>query len=145
MTRYPNVSTLKNLIAGVTPTYVDWDTDPTDGANITDGSITTTCSTGSKVCGAGWQYAYIEFDLGVHTRFFVTGYGGSTATAGTPHIYPFVRYDGTWRQASPYLSEWQDRPFHGGGEGDRFRLGLTASAAATITPDVHGLQIWKVG
>lgn len=136
---------LWDLIAGVTPTYTDWDTDPTDGANITDGDVTTACTTGSKVCGGAWQYAYIEWDLGAHTKFLVTGYGGSTATAGIPYIYPYVRYDGTWRQVCYYLSERQDRPFYGGGEGDRLRLGVTSSEASTIAPDVHGLQIWKVG
>jgi len=144
MTRYPNVGVLKDLIVGVTPTYVGWDVDPTDGADITDGSLTTVCDTGSTVCGAGWQYSYIEFDWGVHTRFLVTGFGGSTATAGSAYIYPFVKYDGTWRQAQTSLTGWQNTPFGMSAEGTGFRLGFTSDGAATIAPAVYGLQIWKV-
>ena len=141
---YNNDRKMTDLIVGVTPTYSGWTSDPTDGADITDGSLTTVCNTGSKVCSAGWEYAYFEWDLGAHTRFLVTGFGGSTATAGTAYIYPFAKYNGTWRQARSALSEWQNTPFGMSGEGDQFRLGLTSSAASTIAPAVYGLQVWRV-
>ena len=143
-TVYDNDRKMTDLIVGVAPTYSGWDVDPTDGADITDGSITTVCSTGSKVCSAGWEYAYIEWDLGVHTRFLVTGFGGNTATAGTPYMYLGVEYNGTWRQCADYMSTWQNAPLGMSAEGAGVRLGLTSSAASTIAPDVYGLQVWRV-
>lgn len=142
-TVYDNDLKLTDLISGVTPTYNGWDVDPTDGANITDGDTTTACTSGSAAVVA-WTTADIEFDLGAVYSFMVVGFGGSTATAGTPYIYLSTYIDSNWRSAHVTLSDWTNRPMFGGGIGSKVRLGCTSGSAATVAPAVYELQVLRL-
>lgn len=136
---------LKDLIVGKTPTYVDWDVDPTDGADITDGDISTICTTGTKAIGAGFQFAYIEFDLGGSHHFITGGNGQSSATAGAPYLYLFIYSNGNWERVRSQIGYYSYRGLLSvAGYGSKVRLGFTGSAIATISPSMNQFNVWKV-
>ena len=136
---------LENLIAGVTPAYSGWTVDPTDGANITDGNIATICTTGNKVCGGAWQYAYFEWDLGDFYNVFISGVGGSTTTAG--NLYTYIRFwdGGAWRSPTERTAGGLLNIYEVSGcLCSKVRIGIGASAAATITPNIREFHVWRI-
>ena len=142
----PRLYGLEDLIAGVTPTYSGWTVNPTDGANITDGDITTFCTTGNKVAGGGWQYGIFEWDLGAFYNIIVSGVGEICVTAGTACGYIFIWDGAAWitcasttilganlRNFSPYI-----------GKGSKIRLCIGSGLAATITPNIREFHAWRL-
>jgi len=137
---------LVDLIAGVAPTYSGWTVDPTDGADITDGDISTFCTTGNKVIGAGWQYAYFEWDLGALYNVICTGAGNSAADAGTPRCF-LSFYDGAnWILSSDdfVFGATFRHGFALGGMCSKVRVAITSDAAATITPNIREFNVWRL-
>ncbi len=138
----------RDLISGVTPTYSGWTVDPTDGADITDGNISTICTTGNKVAGSGWQSAIFEWDLGATYNVFVTAVGGIGVTAGNPRSNLWL-YDGSsWIAATGDVFAWSGDLKVGtvyGGVCSKVRLGITSDAAATITPNIRECHVWRLG
>ena len=137
---------LEDLIAGVTPTYSGWTVDPTDGANITDGDITTFCNTGNKVTGGGWQYAYFEWDLGAFYNILCTGVGNSTATAGSPYTYLTFWNGVDWdiTSTNEIGRDWLRTYIPHSIVTSKIRLGITSTEAATITPNVRDFYVWRL-
>ena len=137
---------LVDLIAGKTPTLADWTNDPSDGGDITDGDITTFCTTGNKVAGAGWQYAYFEWDLGAFYTVLCTGVGNISVSAGGPNIYTKFWDGSAWITSTRPLQEFGSNrvflPF--GCECSKIRLGVTSDAAATITPNIREFHAWRL-
>jgi hypothetical protein len=137
---------LVDLIAGKTPSLVDWTVDPTDGADITDGDITTFCTTGSKTTGAGWQYAYLDWDLGAMYNVLCTGALFPAVTAGSGYCYLWFWDDASWVMANDvFVSASSIR--HGtavGGLCSKVRLGITSNAAADVTPNIRELHAWRL-
>ena len=136
---------LVDLIAGVTPTYNAWDTDPTDGADITDGDISTFCTTGNKVNAAAWDECRFEWDLGAFYNVICTGVGSSNATAGTPVVYADFYNGAGWVQSRASMFGSADT--YGGGFGgvcSKVRLSLMSSQIATLTPNIRGFHVWRL-
>ena len=134
-----------DLIAGKTPALSGWTVDPTDGADITDGNISTFCTTGNKVIGAAWQYAYFEWDLGAFYNVLISGVGQVNATAGTPELFLHFWDGAAW--ISSYYSMTKDamRAFTlSSAQCSKVRLGITADAAATITPNIREFNVWRL-
>ena len=135
---------LKDLIAGVTPTFSGWTVDPTDVADITDGDITTYCNTGNKVAAGGWQWGYITFDLGAFYNILVTGYGGVTTDAGSSYLY-IGFYDGANYQNMVHHASNSVRPMLTiGGVTSKIRLGFSTNVAATFSPNIRELHAWRL-
>lgn len=137
---------LEDLIAGITPTYSGWTVDPTDGADITDGNISTFCTTGNKVTGAGGEYAYFEWDLGSFYTIMCTGVGASTATVGVPAAYLY-QWDGSaWVESKFALnnSATIKSYYMFSGRCSKVRVGITSDAAATITPNIREFNVWRL-
>lgn len=138
---------LEDLIAGVTPTLVDWTNNPTDAADITDGDITTYCTTGDKVAAGGYQDAVFEWDLGAFYNVLVTGVGAVAATAGTPAATASF-YDGAaWRtgEASLVYNTGMTTFTMHGAMASKVRLEIFSNAAATITPNIREFNVWRIG
>ena len=138
---------LEDLIAGKTPTYAGWDNDPTDGADITDGDISTFCTTGDKVAGAGWAYAYFEWDLGALYDVICTGVGYAAVTAGDSFMFMYIWDGSAWIQSSSPLVSYTSSVcamMNSGGRGSKIRMGLASSAAATITPNIREFHVWRL-
>jgi hypothetical protein len=137
---------LTNLIAGITPTYIGWNTDPTDGADITDGDLTTICNTGSKTLTAGYQYGVFEWTF-PECYVITGGIGSSNADAGTERTY-ILMYDGTdWTRNSLYTNNYSGnkQPMMAcSGLCSGVRLALTSTAPCTMTPDIRNFNVWKV-
>ena len=137
---------LEDLIAGVTPTLSGWTTDSTDAADITDGDISTFCTTGNKITDGAYQYAYFEWDLGAFYNVLVGGVGNATATAGEPRIYLFFWNGSAWLNATntlhttAYVRHWSNYS----GMCSKIRLGVTSSAAATIAPNIREFYVWRL-
>lgn len=147
MPRFPNgIKGLEDLIAGVTPTLVDWTADPTDAADITDGDISTFCTTGNKITVGAWQFGYFEWDLGAFYNVLLSGVGGMTTDAGSPVTNASI-WDGTaWIDPSGNLSGLAavKNYINYTGFGSKVRMGITSSAAATITPNIREFHAWRL-
>lgn len=141
---------LEDLICGVVPSYIDWNTTPTDGNLITDGDPETTCETGEKILTAGLQYAYFEWDLGGRYCVLCGGYGSVVDNAsGTWHLQVLSKINGAWRWGATDLA-------YSGTSGnskifatkmcmaEKIRVGVTFSAAATISPKLSQFHIWRI-
>lgn len=137
---------LEDLIAGKTPTYVDWTADPTDGVNITDNDISTFCTTGNKVTGGGWITANIEWNLNNFYNVIATFVGHVDVTGGTGYI--FVEFwDGTgWIQGNSSVVSGANILYGAifGGKCSKVRIVLTSSAASTNTPNIREFQVWRI-
>lgn len=135
---------LVDLIAGITPTLVGWTVNPTDGADITDGDISTFCTTGNKVTGGGYQYAYFEWDLGAFYNVMCTGFGGCTST-GSGYVF-YKLWDGAaWQSSSGRVSSGSAEGFVAiGFRCSKVRLSLTSSAAATNSPNIREFNVWRL-
>ena len=136
---------LVDLIAGVTPTYVDWTVDPTDGADITDNDVSTSCTTGNNVIAGGYVMCFFEWDLGAMYQVLVSVLGIAIATAGTPRLRAYF-YDGTdWNRV---YNDLTNAAYPGGtvagSHCSKVRLGCTSSVAATVTPDVTDFHVWRL-
>jgi len=135
---------LVDLIAGVTPTYVGWDNDPTDGANITDGDTTTACTTGdgAKLAGVGIE---MRWELGGLYTVNIGFIGTSTATAGTPYVDMYL-YNG--------VNSVTTRSSISAGvlcvgtsltaQCSRIALVLVSTADATLAPNIREVTAWKL-
>lgn len=137
----------RDLISGVTPTLSGWTVDPTDHADITDGDISTFCTTGNKVTGAGWQYAYFEWDLGAFYNVLCGGVGASTATAGSKEIYVLLWDGAAWVTCKYNVATGTTVKSFATftGRCSKVRLGITGDAAATITPNIREFNVWRMG
>jgi len=137
---------LVDLIAGKTPTFSGWTVDPTDGEKITDGDISTYCTTGYKVAGSAWEYAYFEWDLGGFYNFMCTFVGCGFSSAGTINFYLFLWDGANWIRTASTISSssWPYAGLVGGGVGSKVRLGITPDVAATITPNVREFHAWRL-
>lgn len=137
---------LVDLIAGVTPTFVDWTVDPTDAADITDGDISSFCTTGNKVMGAGWQRAHIEWDLGAFYNVLCSGVGTAAVTAGTEYLFVDLWNGAAWvAHSSHVLSGAAVAAFSTvSGMASQVRLSITGDAAATITPNIREFSVWRL-
>ena len=137
---------LVDLIAGKTPTYVDWTNDPTDGEDITDGNIATFCTTGNKVTDGAWQYAYFEWNLNSIYNVICTGFGHISTTAGSGQVYISFWNGTTWyKPTAAFFYGAIPRP--GTVHGDtcsKIRFGLTSDAAATITQSIREFHVWRL-
>ena len=136
---------LIDLIAGKTPTYTAWDNNPTDGANITDGDINTFCNTGNKTTGGGWQWAYIEFDLGAFYNILTTGYGAVTTNAGSSYLY-IALYNGvSYHNMIQHATGSAIKPMLSiGGITSKIRLGFTTNVAAIYSPNIREFHVWRL-
>lgn len=140
-----NAALVTDLIAGATPTFSDWDSDPTDAEDITDGDILTLCTTGSKAAAA-WEHAYIEYDLGAFYNVLCTCYGNVVPDAGTGYLYMQV-YDGTdW--VSPATANVVGNAAHPGlvigARCSKVRLAFTASAISNNAPNIREFSVWRL-
>jgi hypothetical protein len=141
-----NAALVTDLISGVTPTFSGWTVDPTDAADIIDGDISTICTTGNKVAAGGYQYAFFEWDIGSFKNVLVTGVGGVGATAGSKLI-TFQSWNGTaWISSTDFICNTSSvvNFYVMGSYGSKFRIGLGASAAATITPNIREFHVWRL-
>jgi len=137
---------LVDLIAGKTPTFVDWTTDPTDAANITDGDISTSCTTAEKIAGAGYQYAYMDWDLGGLYDVLCGAVVAVGVTAGTGKCRLFLWDGANWIEAASTSSEnalSRISPSFSG-RASKVRLGFYCNIAATITPNIRELHAWRL-
>ena len=136
---------LVDLIAGKTPTFGGWTTNPTDASNITDGDVSTFCTTGNKICGGGYQYGVFEWDLGSMHNVFCTGVGTSTTTAGTPYAFVYF-WDGSgWINSKESVGHSSMRAYTlYGSTCSKIRLGITSTTAATITPNIREFHAWRL-
>jgi len=134
----------QDLIRGVTPTYIGWDNDPTDGANITDGDTTTACTTGDavKLAGVGIE---MRWELGGLYTVNVGFVGTANATAGTPYIDMYL-YNGV--NSVTTRSSLSAGAFCVGTSltmlCSRITLVLVASADATLTPNIREVTAWRL-
>ncbi len=137
---------LIDLIAGETPTFTDWTNDPTDAADITDGDISTFCTTGNKVAGGSWQYAYFEWDLGAFYSVVVGGVGAGSATVGTPKLYVEFWNGASWIRSHQLLTDGSAVRVSGVRAAlcSKVRFGIASDAAATITPNIREFNIWRL-
>lgn len=136
---------LKDLIAYTTPTLSGWTVDPTDTADITDGDISTFCTTGNKVAGGGYQYGYMEWDLGAFYHILVAGLMRASVTAGTVALYVFFWNGSAWIQGCRMSSSstfYHIAPCEG--LCSKVRLGFASTAAATISPNVRECNVWRI-
>lgn len=147
MPRFPNgIRGLEDLIAGVTPTLIDWTSDPTDAADITDGDISTFCTTGNKVSSGGYQYAYFEWDLGAFYNVLCGGGGHATVSAGVPAIYLYFWNGASWLISNGHVcasSTIKEFTVYSA-NCSKVRLGITSTVAATITPNIRNFHLWRL-
>jgi hypothetical protein len=136
---------LEDLIAGKTPTLVDWTVNPTDAADITDGDISTFCDTGS-VDAAAWQSAYFEWDLGAFYHVLCSGVGSATATAGTSHTFIDFWDGAAWKRSAVSTSNGAAAVAFVaiGALCSKVRIALTASAIATVAPNIRDFHAWRL-
>ena len=81
MTTFTEACPSKNVLRDQTPTFSGWNTDPSgDVDRLTDGSLATAMTSGSKTLTAGWQYAYIDFTI-PNGIYLVGGYGKMVCAA----------------------------------------------------------------
>ena len=133
---------LGNILLGKTPTFSGWTVDPSgDVGRLTDGSLTTATTSGSKTLGAGWQYAYIDFEV-QNGIYDIGGYGDVDCAVadGLVHVISSSGKRAVWEVGN------EDTRFFAGVlimvDDNRIRFGLTASAASTITPELY--ELWAV-
>ena len=137
---------LTDLIAGKTPTFVDWTTDPTDAANITDGDISTFCTSGDKIASGAWQIASCEYDLGGFYNVLVSGFGTADVTSGTSYVYVKFWDGSAWQvPVNHVISGSTVRPFRvNSSQCSKVLLGITSDGATTITPNIRELNVWRL-
>ena len=137
---------LTDLIAGKTPTFSGWTVNPSDAADITDGDISTFCTTGNKVAAGSWQYAYFEWDLGAFYTVAVSGVGAGSATVGTPKLYAEFWDGAAWVRSHQLLTDGSTVRVFGlrGALCSKVRLGIASDAAATITPNIREFNVWRL-
>ena len=137
---------LVDLIAGITPTLVDWTVDPTDAADITDGDITTFCTTGNNVIAGGWDYAYFEWDLGAIYNVICSGVLANSVTAGSGRCFLSFWDGANWRTGTNDFVYGANiaHGFVTGGMCSKIRLGITSDAAATVTPNIREFHVWRL-
>lgn len=137
---------LVDLIAGVTPTLVDWTNNPTNAENITDGDSTTVCNTGNKVQGGGYQFAYFEWQLGAEYDILTGGQGYLTLDAGSLHVFIFFYNNGAWHRVGEEVTTYgASAPFVAfAGRASAVRLAITSSMAATIVPSITEFNVWRL-
>lgn len=136
---------LEDLIAGVAPTFDGWDTDPTDGANITDGDPATACTTGTSN-QAAFSPLYVIWDLPAVYNILVTGLGRIIASAGTPRWYVNLYAAGSWRAPSELAGYGtSDAPLVAfGGMAEKVRLRFLSTDIATLTPYIRDVSVWRL-
>ena len=137
---------LVDLIAGTTPTYVDWTADPTDGADITDGDPTTICTTGNKVAGSAYQWSYFEWDLGGFYNVLTQLVGASNADAGVSFLH-IEGWDGSaWIRTYSNLNGYNGLQIivSTAFRCSKVRLMLGSNAAATISPNIREFCLWRI-
>lgn len=134
-----------DLISGTTPALVDWTVDPTDAADITDGDISTFCTTGNKVAAGGYQYGYFEWDLGDFYDVICGGLMRASVTAGSVRVFLFFWDGSAWIQGQ-IVSESATfyHSFATTAQCSKVRIGCTSTVAATITPNIRGFNVWRV-
>ena len=145
-TKNPSSYGLINLIANKTPTFSGWTVDPTDGSDITDGNISTFCTTGNKIAGGAWQYAYFEWDLGAFYSVVVGGVGAGGATAGTPKLYAEFWNGTSWIRSHQLLTDGSAVRVFGARVAfcSKVRFGIASDAPATITPNIREFNVWRL-
>ena len=132
----------KNVLRDQTPTFSGWNTDPVAGVDrLTDGSIATAMTSGSKTLTAGWQYAYIIFDV-PNGLYLTGGYGNIICATASGSIESYG--DSGKQSYTATVGEWN--AYFGVAyvlvTGGSLRFGLTADAASTITPEIY--ELWAV-
>jgi len=138
---------LVDLIAGKLPTFSGWDTNPTDAADITDGDITTFCTTGNKICTGGWQFAYLEWDLGALYNVSCSGVLAIIVSASTGRCFLNFWNGSAWLDTR---EDWMNGSTVKhcvcvGGLCSKVRLGIMSDAAATISPNIREFHVWRLG
>ena len=138
---YVEASQLSNVFLGATPSFADWDTDPSVGVDrLTDGSIATAMTSGEHVLTAAWQYAYIDFNV-ANGIYLVGGFGNVVCAAASATVYVV-----TSTNLAPAVHEstvFFDAAYVMVSDGV-IRYGLTANAASTITPNFFELWAARV-
>lgn len=136
---------LVDLIAGVTPTFSGWTVDPSDASDITDGSLTTFCTTGSKTLTGGWQYANFFFDLGAVYNVVASGVVGASATAGTVY-YRVGLYNGAAyiNSGSEVLTGTLAPAFSYQGMASKIMISFTSTGACDLTPNFREFHAWRL-
>ena len=137
---------LVDLIAGVTPTLIDWTNDPTDAADITDGNITSFCTTGDKLAAGAYSPAIFEWNLGALNNVFVTGVGAVAASAGTPAASVSFYNGATWISGETslvYSTGVTAFTMHGA-TGSKVRLSIYSNAIADLTPNIREFCVWRL-
>ena len=140
------VGKLDDLIAGITPTLIDWTNDPTDAADITDGDITSFCTTGDRLATGAYNRAIFEWDLGALNNVFATGVGAVAASAGTPAASVSF-YDGaTWitGEASLVYNTGVTAFTMHGATCSKVQLGIYSNAIADLTPNIREFCVWRL-
>ena len=137
---------LVDLIAGVTPTFYGWTVDPTDASDITDGDISTFCTTGNKVTDGAWQYAYFEWDLGTFYNVACTLTGCAAATAGVARGFIWFCNGSDWVKNVDAIiyDEGVKTSCMVSSRASKIRLGISASVAATVTPNIREFHAWRL-
>ncbi len=137
---------LVDLIAGKTPTLSGWTNNPTDAADITDGDITTFCTTGSKVAAGGYDFAYFEWNLGAFYNVMVGGVLNAVADAGTAKTYVAFWNGSAWIQNSGnFVSGATLRSsVTFTGHCSKVHVLVGSSAGATTTPNIREFHVWRL-
>ena len=135
---------LGNVLLGKTPTFSGWNTDPSgDVDRLTDGSIATAMTSGSKTLGGAWQYAYIIFAV-PNGVYLMGGYGNIVCATASGSIESYG--DSGKQSYTGTVGEWA--AYFGAAyvlvTGGSLRFGLTADAASTITPNIYELWATRV-
>lgn len=118
-----------NLLAGLTPTFVDWDTNPGTNADLTN-ELTNTLSTAGAKTAAG--YPTIKYDLGSSKRSIAEIYG--TTANSTSFMIEFSDNDTNF-----FIAGWEN--FNAGqyanaiaiGKGRYIRFAIASGGTDTIT------------
>jgi len=136
---------LVDLITGKLPTFSGWDADPTDGADITDGDISTFCTTGTTAASA-YQYVYIDYDLGSFYDVFCTGVCGFGSSAGDPRMYLSFWDGAAWIRSSEYVQFGTSvrSLTQYGAMCSKVRLGIASDQISTLTPNIREFHVWRM-
>lgn len=134
-----------DLIRGITPTLFDWDTDPTDAANIVDGDPNTICHEGT-VNIAAYGAAGFEWLFDRSYQVITGGIGKTVVSAGTPRMYVWFKTNDTWRTPNEmvHYGTTDSGLLSMGGIANGVRLRLVGTAEATMTPYIRNFHVWRV-
>ena len=138
-----------NVVRGIVPSVLGWDTDPTNLANITDGNFTTKTGIGSKIQSAGWEGAYIYWDLATRKNCLIGIDCEMATSAGSVYVFAADSPDGTtWTWGADMLTvisigSLSRKPAYSHWVSQQF-VGFVFTAGVTATIQVRIAEAWVI-